>query len=182
MAESSRQRRSGSAISRRPTSSKQKRTCARARQRWMQTTATRPLRAPVGTGGQCFNTALPSPRPQRGFCSHARKENRSPRARARDALRISRDSPCAGGERGRGGAGGVSVREGVGVAGAAPCCESNLTRVVRFCRAAICHRYIAGPIGPTRPMPYGLNISSCMSISSICWASRVCREISPSFA
>ena len=78
--------RSGSAISRRPTSSKQKRTCARARQRWMQTTATRPLRAPVGTGGQCFNTALPSPRPQRGFCSHARKENRSPRARARDAL------------------------------------------------------------------------------------------------
>ena len=26
------------------------------------------------------------------------------------------------------------------------------------------HQYIAGPIGPTRPMPYGLNISSCMSI------------------
>ena len=44
------------------------------------------------------------------------------------------------------------------------------------------HQYIAGPIGPTRPMPYGLNISSCSSISSICWASRFSRETSPSFA
>jgi len=59
---------------------------------------------------------------------------------------------------------------------------TNLTMRGSWAAARGRHQYIAGPIGPTRPMPYGLNISSCMSISSICWASRFWREISPSFA